>query len=224
MTRVALHAPLDDVVVALAPADGLGGALPIDVADTAGLPRWRADERLAARALLRLLLHEAVGPAAASARVCSRVHGQPYLDGWPDLAVSMSHSGGWVAAGVHVRGGTVGVDVQEPYAAGERLVRRCCGPHADRLLTLEESARAVETSWVWSVQEACVKARGTGLAGRPWTVPVTPFARHGRWAGLRWCALRGRVPLPVSCAAAPPAGGADPHGPTPEARNGRRAS
>ncbi len=95
--------------------------------------------------------------------------------------MSLSHSAGWVAAAVG-RGRDVGVDVQVPAPVGDRLLRLCCLPgDADALAALPEDARRLGFARVFAVQEACVKALGEGLSGRPWTVPV-PSTPHGHLA------------------------------------------
>jgi 4'-phosphopantetheinyl transferase len=63
--------------------------------------------------------------------------------------------------------------------------------------------RDLEFAWIWTAQEACVKATGQGLAGRPWTVPVEVGQRAGTWHGVRWLSLRDRFGTPVSCAYQP---------------------
>ncbi|WP_233221640.1 4'-phosphopantetheinyl transferase family protein [Streptomyces carminius] len=182
--------------------------LPADRRAAGHLPAWRAERYLAARALLRSLLADAVGADTAREPLAARPGGRPYLPGSPGTAVSLSGSEGWVAAAVlHAPGdarAVVGVDVQSPYRPSAGLVRRCCRGEAPGLLAaLPESVRAREFAWIWTVQEACVKAEGTGLAGRPWTVPVAPGARHGQWRGLCWRSLRAVSPVPLSYARGP---------------------
>ena len=158
--------------------------------------RADADERVAARALLRSLLAE-VAPEAAGLPLGS-ASGRPFLVGCADLDVSLSHDGGWVAAAVGAR---IGVDVQVPVAVSESMVNRCCGPE-DRLklAALPPAERDREFAWLWTVQEACVKAEGTGLAGSPWSVPVRVGAVAGQWREFRWLSLREVADVPVSCA------------------------
>ncbi|NUT98152.1 MAG: 4-phosphopantetheinyl transferase family protein [Saccharothrix sp.] len=154
-----------------------------------------ASAGLAARGLLARLL-ESVVPDAARLVVSSRDSGQPYLVGRPDLSVSLSHDGGWVAAAVGV-GVEVGVDVQPPLPVSEGMLRRCCTPSA--LVALKAlSTVDVEFAWMWSAQEACVKAEGTGIGGLPWTVPVEVGQDTGVWHGVRWRRLP--TPVPASCA------------------------
>jgi 4'-phosphopantetheinyl transferase len=157
-------------------------------------------ERLAARALLRRLLAEVAGSDAAAAPLAADARGRPFLAGRPDLGVSLSHSGGWVAAAVLVAGGCVGVDVQVPVLPSDRLLRRCCGAGAARLARLSERRRSAEFAWIWSVQEACVKASGAGISGLPWTIPVPIGQRAGRWRDFAWLALRDELPVSWSCA------------------------
>lgn len=161
------------------------------------MPARRAAEFLAVRVLLRRLLADTIGAAAAISPLAARPGGQPYLVARPEIGVSLSHSKGWVAAAVCPEG-SVGVDVQVPIRVANGLIRRCCGGSA--LSLLPQSARDLEFSWIWSVQEACVKATGAGIAGRPWNVPVNIGQRRGRWGEVTWCALRDEWPVPVSCA------------------------
>ncbi|PZG02565.1 4-phosphopantetheinyl transferase [Micromonospora deserti] len=157
-------------------------------------------ERLAARALLRMLLVEELGPAAGDTPLAAYPTGQPYLPDWPRIGVSLSHDAGTVAAALGL-GVPVGVDVQTPVPAPPALLRRCCAPPVQAALDrLPAAVRDREFAWIWSVQEACVKATGAGLAGAPWTVPVPYRRRAGRWRDLRWRSLRGRSRVPVSVA------------------------
>ncbi|RKN77518.1 4'-phosphopantetheinyl transferase superfamily protein [Streptomyces klenkii] len=172
---------------------------PHDRAAAANLPRWRVTEFLAARALLRHLLR-AVLPEQADAPVHAGEHGRPVLAGHPDTGISISHDGASIAVAVapHRR---VGVDVQQPAdSAPDTLLRRCLGKHARTVSTLPERQRALELAWVWTVQEACVKAAGTGLSGRPWTIDVPPGRPRGQWDAYEWISLRERSRTPLSCA------------------------
>ncbi|MGQ4402104.1 4'-phosphopantetheinyl transferase superfamily protein [Streptomyces hayashii] len=170
-----------------------------DLAQTEGLPSWRAEEFLAGRATLRRLLRE-VRPDLADTPVRPDARGRPVLVGRPEVGVSVSHDGGLSAAAV-APGRRVGVDVQlPPDEPSEGMLRRCLKEHAARLGKLPAEERARELAWVWTVQESCVKAAGTGLAGRPWAIAVTPGHRHGRWGRYRWASLRDSSPIPLSCA------------------------
>lgn len=171
-----------------------------DLLRAAALPEWRAREFLAGRGLLRRLL-TAVRPELASGAVVPDAHGKPWLRACPEVGVSVSHSRGRLAAAVAV-GARVGVDVQRPGATvTASFARRLLGETgAEALAGLPAARAAEEVAWVWTAQEACVKADGQGLAGRPWTVGVAPGSRFGRWGPYRWIALRGISATPLSCA------------------------
>ncbi|MEV4443064.1 4'-phosphopantetheinyl transferase superfamily protein, partial [Streptomyces sp. NPDC049577] len=127
-------------------------------------------------------------------------HGEPRLAGHPDVGISVSHDGDTVAAAV-APGRRVGVDVQQPPSGPhERLVRRCLRERAEQLAALPPDGRAEEFAWVWTVQEACVKAAGTGLAGQPWAIDVPLGHRRGRWDDYAWVSLRDTSTTPLSCA------------------------
>jgi phosphopantetheinyl transferase/thioesterase domain-containing protein len=164
------------------------------------LPAWRRTEFRAARALLRSLLADEVGAGVAAAPIAARESGQPYLPERPDLAISLSHTQGHVAAAIGL-GVAVGIDVQVPVPVTPAVVRRCCVPHVRaELETLPDADRELEFAWIWTVQEACVKATGAGLAGRPWTIPVRTGQRCGEWHSHRWLSLRDDSTVPVSVA------------------------
>lgn len=180
----------------------------------AALPEWRARELLAGRGLLRQLL-AAVRPGPAGAEIVPDRRGKPWLRGHPDIGISVSHSRGTLAAGVAL-GRAVGVDVQRPDpAVRASFARRLLGTHAGRLTALPPAAAAEEVAWVWTAQEACVKADGAGLAGRPWIIDVPPGARSGRWRSYRWLSLRDHSSTPLSCAFAMAASTPDPPASTP---------
>jgi phosphopantetheinyl transferase/thioesterase domain-containing protein len=164
------------------------------------LPASRRTESRAARALLRSLLADGLGTDVAAAPIAARESGQPYLPERPDLAISLSHTQGHVAAAVGV-GMAVGIDVQVPVPVSAGVIRRCCMPNVrGELETLPDADRELEFAWIWTVQEACVKATGAGLAGRPWTIPVRRAQRCGEWHGHRWLSLRDDSVVPVSVA------------------------
>jgi 4'-phosphopantetheinyl transferase len=81
----------------------------------------------------------------------------------------------------------VGIDVQRPEPVTAGRLRRCGSDSARRALAaLPDAEREHEYARIWAVQEACVKAAGTGLAGRPWTIPVDVGREDGEWQGLAW--------------------------------------
>ncbi|MFC9844742.1 4'-phosphopantetheinyl transferase family protein [Streptomyces sp. NPDC060223] len=171
----------------------------MDQAAASDLPPWRAVEHAASRTLLRALLRE-IGEDIRAGPVAARRSGRPYLPDRPGLGVSLSHSSGWAAAAVG-RDRDVGIDVQIPSRVSDRMLRFCCSPEdAETLALLPEDRRRREFAWIFTAKEACVKAVGTGLSGRPWIVPVTLGQRTGHWEHVHWSAPRHRRPVPLSCA------------------------
>ncbi|WP_410586094.1 4'-phosphopantetheinyl transferase family protein [Amycolatopsis sp. lyj-23] len=179
-------------------------ALGRDAADARTRPGWCRGEFLAGRHLLRRLLRR-VRPELAALPIRTDPAGKPRLGLDPALpGITISHDGDRIAAAVCAHG-DVGVDVQLPPAdLADSTLRRCLGPHAPAVATLPRARRANEFAWVWTVQEACVKAAGTGLAGRPWAIDVPPGALSGHWGGFTWLSLRHLSPVPLSCAFHPP--------------------
>ncbi|MFE7778863.1 4'-phosphopantetheinyl transferase family protein [Streptomyces sp. NPDC057445] len=172
---------------------------PEDHTAASGLVAWRAEEFLAGRALLRRLLAEIV-PDAADGRVAAGPNGKPYLPDRPDVGISIAHDEGHYAACVSL-GRAVGIDVQQPLRhLDDGVVRRCVRTGRDTLNALPPAERSREFAWIWTAQEACVKAEGSGLAGGPWAVDVRPKQRTGTWKGFAWRSLRDRSDTPLSCA------------------------
>lgn len=163
-----------------------------DIEAAAHLPAFRARESVAARGLLRSLLAE-----LGEIKIAAHDTGQPFLPEHPELTISLAHDGAYVAAACRRgKGLGVGVDVQVPVPASPGLLRRC---GVAELAELPERERDLEFAWVWTVQEACVKATGQGLSGRPWAIPVRRGQTSGRWHGVRWSRLRHSA-VPVSVA------------------------
>jgi 4'-phosphopantetheinyl transferase len=134
-------------------------------------PAWRRREHVAGRRLLAALLAD-VAPEATGLPIELRPDGKPELPGLA-VGISIAHSHPMVAAAV-ATGWDVGVDVE---AASD-------GPDLDRRRR-------------WTVREACVKATGAGLAGRPWKIPV-PDRSAGQWRDVRWRTLLAPAPLSVA--------------------------
>ncbi|WP_262062082.1 4'-phosphopantetheinyl transferase family protein [Streptomyces sp. STR69] len=187
---------------AAAPCDRVLRSLPAHPADRAAartLDGTRATEFLAVRSLLRALLR-VLAPGLPGPVIAAHDTGRPHLPQHPDTGISFSHSGGWAAVCVGF-GRQVGVDIEVPGPMSPQMVRRCCTPRdAARLSTLPGRDRETAFAWLWTAQEACVKALGTGLAGAPWTVPVGIGQRGGTWNGVRWRAQYDASRIPLTCA------------------------
>ncbi|GHC84157.1 hypothetical protein GCM10007079_25870 [Nocardiopsis terrae] len=181
--------------------DDLGTGFPRrrDMARARTMVAWRAREFLAGRALLRSLLSEVL-PEAADADVVPDGNGRPELAGWPKAGISIAHDD-WTVAACVSPDRHVGVDVQHPPEhLNASLVRRCVREGAGVLDAMNPTQRARELAWIWTAQEACVKAEGTGLSGRPWSIDVPPRHSVGSWKGYHWLSLRGLSETPLSCA------------------------
>lgn len=162
----------------------------------------RADEFARGRSLLRRLAARVLGVPARRLAIHAEARGRPRLAGIP-AGVSVSHTDDYTAAAVWVDG-DVGVDVEEPPGRLDpRLLRRCCHDWAAKLEALPARPRAAAFARVWTVQEACVKALGLGLGGRPWRIRVDPGARTGTWGPVRWSAWTGLAPVAVAVATHP---------------------
>ncbi|MEU2059738.1 4'-phosphopantetheinyl transferase superfamily protein [Streptomyces sp. NPDC013455] len=157
-------------------------------AATAAMDAVRAEEFVRGRSLLRRLAGSVLGLPGPRVPLALEPGGRPYLEGLA-AGVSLSHTEGCTAAAVRPCG-AVGVDVQRPpESVDDRLVRRCCGVWAERVLSLPGPARAAAFARVWAVQEACVKSLGQGIFAEPWRIAVPPGAGGGRWGEVSWRSL-----------------------------------
>ncbi|GHH45296.1 4'-phosphopantetheinyl transferase family protein [Streptomyces candidus] len=164
-----------------------------------GAAPWRAQQLLGGRALLRALLSQVL-PQAAGAPVVAGPNGKPFLHGRPRLGISISHDDEHLAVCVGADR-RVGVDIQlPPDRVGARLLRRCARGHLEALAGLSPRRRDTVFAEIWTVQEACVKADGSGIGGLPWTIDVPPHADRGSWQGLQWRKVRGLADAPMACA------------------------
>lgn len=135
--------------------------------------RFESDRHvfLVSHALLRGALGRAVGADARELRFVRGEHGKPALD--PDWlgsreapAFNLSHSGTFGAVAICHGTGEVGVDIEQ-HRPGRRfgaLARRNFAAAEVRdLEALPEAERPSHFYDVWTLKEAYLKARGTGL-------------------------------------------------------------
>lgn len=187
MTGVAAESPFslaaDEVLVRWeavgeAPSTAERGALAalLSAAERAHLERFRFEQDawhyLVAHVLLRRTLAQCapVPPAAWSFRVAPG--GRPEIEG-PAFArrlrFSLSHTRGLVACAVCLEH-PVGVDVEavDARTMGERVVARILAPEETGALAgLAAADRRRRLFELWTLKEACLKARGDGLAVPP---------------------------------------------------------
>ena len=123
----------------------------LPVAGPARQAQW-----LAARALVHRLATELLATQPARLQVLNDATGRPYLAGGdPDLAVSLSHSGAWVAA-VLARSGRAGVDVELVRDKARRLAGRFLSPTEQAAVAAEYDPDTHHTL-LWSAKEALYK-------------------------------------------------------------------
>jgi phosphopantetheinyl transferase (holo-ACP synthase) len=122
-------------------------------------------DSLLCRALLRGVLAEATPLASSPWQIGKAPSGKPFVAGQHagiTPAVSMSHSGGWVACAVTFAG-DVGIDIERM-----RCDRNLSGIAARAFGPLERAEVAAEGCRrfyaIWTLREAMAKAIGTGLA------------------------------------------------------------
>jgi 4'-phosphopantetheinyl transferase len=135
-------------------AEGYQPLLPA-TADAKRQTQW-----LGGRVLIHRLLADAGLDLSPSVRVLNDATGRPWLAGAsPDLTVSLSHSGVWVAA-VVAQGGRAGVDVEEIRDKAQRLASKFLAPHewAAALAACQTVANAsAHYTLLWSAKETLYK-------------------------------------------------------------------
>lgn len=164
-----------DVFIASVRAFGArleGAGLPLSDAERARAARFHhlsnKWEFVLGRLMARSLLAARTGVAAAAFEFVENAHGRPEIAapalGSP-LRFNLSHSGGIVAC---VLGETkqIGVDVERldrPPIDPRVIQRYCSDPEQTALAALADPARHERFLELWTLKEAYVKARGTGL-------------------------------------------------------------
>jgi len=149
------------------------------------LPPARRVEFLFGRALARVVLGHRLGCAPPLVPISGAAGRRPGLAGCATMDFNISHSPRHCAVAV-TTGGRVGVDVEEVADYPERLANRWCSvDETDWLRRLPGQERARGFYKLWTVKEACGKARGTGIRP-PLDVVAEPGADGGLANGLRW--------------------------------------
>ncbi len=125
-------------------------------ADAARQAQW-----LAGRALIHAVLGELMARPRADLVVQNDATGRPWLAGdAPGLAVSLSHSGAWVAA-VAARGGRAGVDVEIIRDKAQRLAGKFLAPNewADAQAAAHAAPHGASAHYtlLWSAKETLYK-------------------------------------------------------------------
>ncbi|WP_152034583.1 4'-phosphopantetheinyl transferase family protein [Paracidovorax avenae] len=127
--------------------------------------RTRAAQRnaqsRAARRVLRAMLPACPGRRAP--RICKTALGAPYLEGGPDLRISIAHSGGWIACAT-APSACVGIDIEQPRQR-DWLAGAPWALHPAEIAWMRENPQQQPLQGLlhWCRKEALVKALGLGM-------------------------------------------------------------
>lgn len=161
-----MGAPGASVRVYLADVDDIGRDVPLGDDDLERLAKITHTRRRrvfrAGRALARRAIEASSGVRAAQQRFQTTPNGRPACIDGP--AISISHSGNWVACAVASQG-DVGLDLQFPVArlAVDEIASWCFAD--DEREWLAEKASRDRFFMLWVLKEAHVKVSGAGLFG-----------------------------------------------------------
>ena len=151
---------------------------------------------VAAHALVRTALSVALGPAPGTWRFEESQHGHPSIVGLP-VRFSLSHAGPNAAVAL-CREHDLGLDLERVHAQRDPLplAKRFFAASETAILTgLTAEQRPEIFTLLWTVKEAVLKARGTGLTARLDSVtvglddafvPVGVEAPDGPWSVRAW--------------------------------------
>ena len=141
---------------------GLPGAAAYQALQPATADPIRLAQWLGGRRLTHALLAELPGPLPPALTVQNDATGRPWLAG-PNLtatAVSLSHSGAWVAA-VLAQGGRVGVDVEVVRDKAQRLASKFLAAdewaHAQAATQQAPDEASAHYTLLWSAKESLYK-------------------------------------------------------------------
>ncbi len=124
----------------------------------------RRRQFIAGRALVHRLLATLDKAGTRSFLIHVSATGKPYLADRPDLHISISHSGDWVACAV--AGVPVGVDIEriDRRRATSELIEEVCSDEEQRLIRrLSPARRESFFTELWTLKEAWLKRHGAPL-------------------------------------------------------------
>lgn len=104
--------------------------------------------------------------------------GKPFLRDYPEVFVSLSHSGGYVACALGEK--PVGVDIEEwkERRSVRRIVEKCHPLERAAFLELKEEERQKGFHDLWVLKESFMKAEGSGLR-----IPMDSFCMKPEQGG-----------------------------------------
>jgi phosphopantetheinyl transferase len=181
------------------------------------LNRWRSDlpaemapHRRAVRALLHEMLTKELQLPADGYRLATDANGRPVLEGGTGIslpAISLSHSGGWIACAAEAEARTgqgIGLDLERAKTGRYHLAlaEAAFGPTE---ITAVQAGGSAAFYRIWTLREAWSKATGAGFAAltdRLDHVP-TPLledttSRTSTAAGWHWWSARLRPDLQMA--------------------------
>ncbi len=124
--------------------------------------RQTARGMLAGELLAKAAVRDEFGIPVREQKLAYTAGGKPYLEDFPHVHFSISHSGGYAAcAAANV---PVGIDIQKMYGkfTPELAARVCTAAEADEI---SESADKISAfTKIWTQKEAAVKMCGCGIA------------------------------------------------------------
>jgi 4'-phosphopantetheinyl transferase len=163
-----------------------------------GWARCRTDKRRAEFVAGRVAAHRALALLApeqradVSARTDGQDSGRPFFTSTPELALSISHSGGLAVAAVS-RGGPLGVDLEQRVEVGEAFLEEAFAPGEHAGYVALCANRMSPTTAAWAMKEAVLKVWGVGLRAPLQRVAVRPTLLSSSAEGLSlWLALEAR--------------------------------
>ncbi|MFJ5549848.1 4'-phosphopantetheinyl transferase family protein [Streptomyces sp. NPDC093225] len=164
----------------------------------------------AARLLIKCTAGEALGIEPEYLDLAYRLGGRPYLRGFDQIELSLSHTGDLMAVGLS-RTGRIGVDV-EPTGRTVRLdlleAQILTATEAAEIAGLPEEQRVPHALRLWTLKEAYTKALGQGLRlgfkefgfgrGLKLHAPDGSAATRGEW-GFATHEVMGRYLVSTAC-------------------------
>ncbi|MFI7011782.1 4'-phosphopantetheinyl transferase family protein [Streptomyces sp. NPDC050145] len=120
---------------------------------------------VASRLLMKYTAAAALRADPESLEVSYRLGGRPYLRGFDQIDLSLTHTGDLMAVGLS-RDGRIGVDAEpaDRQMRFDLLQAQMCTPsEAAELAPLPEDEQTAETLRLWTLKEAYTKALGQGM-------------------------------------------------------------
>ncbi|WP_019646927.1 4'-phosphopantetheinyl transferase family protein [Novispirillum itersonii] len=158
----------------------------------------RRDQSRAASLLLGHLCARVFSCPPAAVAVGRTPQGAPLVQAPAALQVSLSHSGGWLAAAAR-RDAPVGVDIETERPVRPAVIPEILTP-AEQIAAAENPARIIA---LWCLKEAFLKATGDGLRRDPRSVEFRlegdHVICHGDATGWQAALLSPRPGLWLAC-------------------------